>query len=148
MADHVGTRLGDLLDGAGARFGMDQTRRIGVVWRKWREIVGPEVAAHAQPSSLRKGVLRVRADSPAWANEIKYLGEEIRSRANEVAGSDVVSEVRLWVGTRDREGPSPPSEVRVAPPPPPPRERLSDPTEAVARARSVWLRSRSRNGPT
>lgn len=124
---------------------MDQARRVGVLWRRWPDIVGPDVAAHAQPSSLRKGVLRVRADSPVWANEIKYLVEEIRRRANEVAGTPVVAEVRLWVGAPDRErrdaparNPSPTSKVHDV-------ERPSDPVEAVTRARRSWVRRRSGN---
>jgi predicted nucleic acid-binding Zn ribbon protein len=113
--------------------------------------VGPEVAAHAQPSSLRDGVLRVRADSPVWATEIGYLGEEIRNRANAAAGRAVVTEVRVWTGPR-RSGEvtdTPPPE-RVAQPSVKPRRdpENDDPAAAMERARSAWAkRSRRRSTP-
>lgn len=123
---------------------MDSARRVGVLWRRWTEIVGDDVAAHAQPSSLRRGVLRIRADSPGWANEIKYLADEIRRRANEVAGAEVVTEVRLWVGPGERAGA--PDTGGAPAPAPAPRKRPDDPLEAVARARLSWLRRRRSGG--
>ena len=112
------------------------------MWGRWIEIVGPEVAKHAEPSSLRGGVLRVRTDSPAWATEISYLGEEIKRRANETVGRPLVDDVRVWTG------PGPMRAARAATRPGassaevPPRDLPDDPREALDRARKAWLRRR------
>ena len=101
-ADPVALR--DLLGGATAKLGMRDPVATGRIWRAWPEIVGPAIAARAEPTSLRDGVLRVRAESPAWATEISYLADEIRRRADDVVGRGTVTEVRVWTG--------PPSEPR------------------------------------
>lgn len=90
--------LRDLLSGFGARIGMQDTRAIGAIWSRWTEIAGDSIAANAEPTSLRNGILRIRATSPGWATELTYLATEIVQRANNVAGRGVVREVRIWTG--------------------------------------------------
>jgi len=145
MKDDIPPRLGDLLDTSTRGAGIEDAAGTGTVWNKWSAIVGPDIALHAEPSSLRGGVLRVRADSPAWATELGYLGEEIRRRANEVVGTDLVAEVRVWTG---------PGRIRSAPPArkTPPlavvkaHDRDVDPVKAFQRAFQAW-RNRRRGAP-
>ena len=139
------TPLGSLLSGAAGRFGLDDASAVGSVWRRWVDLVGDDVAAHCEPTSLRSGVLRIRADSPVWAHEVGYLAEEIKGRANALLGRDAVTEVRIWSGpsktARGNRGggaapPDPetdPKPVQVAP---------ADPMTALERARGAWLSRR------
>ena len=90
--------LRDALEVVTRRLGLNQALETGALWARWTEVVGPTIAARAQPSSLRRGVLRVRADSPVWATEIGYLSAEIQDRINELLGSGLVTEVRVWTG--------------------------------------------------
>jgi hypothetical protein len=90
------TRLSDVLRSEGHRLGIESAVEIGTLFRRWSLIVGEKVAAHARPSSLREGVLRVRAESPVWATEISYFAPEIARRANDEVGRAVVKEVRVW----------------------------------------------------
>lgn len=91
-------RLGELLGTVGSRAGIGDSKATAIVWAKWAEIVGAAVAGNAEPTSLRDGVLRVRATTPTWATELTYLGGEIRARANALVGREVVREVRVWTG--------------------------------------------------
>jgi predicted nucleic acid-binding Zn ribbon protein len=126
----------------GRKLGLDHPREVGVVWDRWRAIVGEDIAAHAEPSSLRGGLLRVRTDSPAWATEIGYLADEIRKKANETVGRELVTEVRVWTGPGAIQGrgraSGASSGAREAPRAPLPE----DPEEALQRARRAWLRRR------
>lgn len=137
--------LGSLLSGAAGRFGLDDAGAVGTVWRKWLDLVGPDVAAHCEPTSLRSGLLRIRADSPVWAHEVGYLAEEIKGRVNGLLGRDAVTEVRIWSGpsnTRERPGRAQPraggndagSESEEPLP--------EDPLAALERARGAWLSKR------
>ncbi len=133
--------LSQVLARVGERAGLGRSAlEAGRLWSSWRTIVGDAVAAHAQPSSLREGVLRIRADSPVWATEVGYLAETIRARTNEVLGRDVVAEVRVWTGPRERvdadaeTAERPPSRVDLD------EARSTDPTTAFARARKAWRR--------
>ncbi|MDQ3982021.1 MAG: DUF721 domain-containing protein [Actinomycetota bacterium] len=138
-------RLKDLLRGATAGLGIPAPEATGRVWARWMEIVGPAVAAHAEPTSLKGGVLRVRADSPAWATEIGYLADEIRSRVNALTGAALVSEVRVWTGPAPSHGavPQAPAEDPAASAQDTEREAAKDPAEALERARRAWAKRRS-----
>jgi hypothetical protein len=134
-------RLADLLEPAARRAGIDDGARTGQVWSKWSSIVGPEIALHAEPSSLRGGTLRVRADSPAWATELGYLGDEIKRRTNEIVGAALVKEVQVWTGPgRIRSAPAVPPPVQPGPAEGAPRD--IDPRAAFQRAFQAWRRGR------
>ena len=78
--------IGKVLDEQTRRFGMGEAKQVGELFSSWPRIVGPAMAAHVEPVSLRKGVLKLVADSPTWATEITYLSEQIRKQANEALG--------------------------------------------------------------
>lgn len=141
----IPARLKDLLGGVGARMGLEDARATGLLWARWAEIVGDAVATNAEPTSLKKGVLRVRATSPVWAQELTYLTAEIRARANAIAGSEAVREVRIWTGpgevaqatARPLAGVQDGSDVRAADDPP------RDLPTAFERAHEAWARRRA-----
>jgi predicted nucleic acid-binding Zn ribbon protein len=140
--------LRGLLGSAAAGYGLDDALSAGTLWKRWSEVVGPDVAAHAEPTSLRGGVLRIRADSPVWAHEIGYLAEEIKRRANETLGRVAVSEVKVWnaPGSPARAHPEKaPADADVAS-----AEREldldQDPLEALEKARSAWVTKRRGRG--
>jgi hypothetical protein len=143
-------RIKDALAPLGRRLGLRSPAESARVFSRWKEVVGSDVAAHARPSSLKNGVLRIAADSSVWTTEISYLADDIKTRANEVAGAEVVSEVRVWTGSGDRRRPpgstsegtsaahSEHSERAARKPPP------DSPEEALARARNAWSEARLR----
>jgi hypothetical protein len=143
-------RIKDALAPLGRKLGLRSPAEAARVFARWDEVVGREIANHARPSSLKHGVLKIAADSSVWTTEISYLAEEIKSRANEVAGTKVVSEVRVWTSSRSREklgGTRPPSSEPV----PSGLNRADEkpsadsPEEALARARNAWEEARFRS---
>ena len=139
--DSAPKKLRDILDPFARRVGMDAGAATGRVWSEWPSIVGPDIADHAEPTSLRRGVLRIRTDSPVWATELTYLSEEIRRRVNDALGRDEVTGVKIWTGPGklQRAAPSAPSRR-------PPERRndaaATDPMTALGRARAAWDRAR------
>ena len=136
-------RIKDVLKELGGHMGIKAPAETAALWSRWRDIVGSAVADHASPSSLRDGVLKVRVDSPGWATEMGYMAGEIRSRINAALGSAAVSEVRVWVGSKDDAAGQPSSTaVKRGSAPRPRRPRPdADPLEAFERARGAWLKS-------
>ena len=134
--------LRELITSAGRGLGLADAVATGRLWARWADIVGRGVADHAEPTSLRAGVLRVRTDSPAWATEISYLGEEIRRRSNDALGRPLVTEVRVWTAPRrvGKEGGSRP--VPAPRPDHPAAAPTGDPEVALRRARAAWERRR------
>jgi predicted nucleic acid-binding Zn ribbon protein len=91
--------LGELL--ARVRGRRDWARRLegARVHERWREIAGDELARHVQPVRLLGGVLVVRAASPAWATQVRYLSGELLTRANAVLGDGSVRQITVTAQT-------------------------------------------------
>lgn len=68
------------------------------VHTEWQEIAGEQLARHTEPVRLHGGVLVVRASSPAWATQVRYLARELAARANAVLGEGQVRQVTLIAG--------------------------------------------------
>ena len=74
----------------------------GVVFGNWCDLVGEEVAEHAQPVALRDGELTVRASSTAWATQLRLLQSKLLARIAAGVGDGVVKRMRI-------QGPTAPS---------------------------------------
>jgi predicted nucleic acid-binding Zn ribbon protein len=90
-------RVGESLDGVVRKLGVARAAAIDVVFARWAEVVGDAVAAHAQPTVLRRGTLVVAVDDPAWATELRFLATDIARRCCELAGPDAVSRIDVKV---------------------------------------------------
>jgi len=67
------------------------------VFARWPELVGDLIASHAQPARIRDGELLIEADSPEWASELQWMGEEILNQIRTKLGSDEITEVAIRV---------------------------------------------------
>jgi predicted nucleic acid-binding Zn ribbon protein len=70
------------------------------LFSRWDELVGGDVAAHAQPLSLLRGTLVVGVDAPAWATHLRYLEADLVSRLEGVLGAGQVARVEVRVHPR------------------------------------------------
>ena len=66
----------------------------GVVGR-WREVVGDQVADHCEPETFEDKVLVVRADSTAWATQVRLLTPQLLERLAREVGEGVVETVTV-----------------------------------------------------
>ncbi len=83
--------IGDLLDEQGWQL----AAATGSVFGRWAQIVGPELAAHTAPESLRDGELTVQADSTAWATQLRLLASQLVRRLNAELGDQTVVKVKV-----------------------------------------------------
>ncbi|MGH3918358.1 MAG: DUF721 domain-containing protein [Pseudonocardiaceae bacterium] len=67
----------------------------GVVFGRWAQLVGAEVAEHAQPVSLQDGELTVQASSTAWATQLRLLQRHLVARITAGVGPGVVTRLRV-----------------------------------------------------
>ncbi len=74
----------------------------GSVLGRWPQIVGPDIAEHCAPVSFEQGLLVVRAESTAWATQLRLLASSLLARLTSEAGEGVVTDLRIV-------GPSAPS---------------------------------------
>jgi predicted nucleic acid-binding Zn ribbon protein len=87
--------VGDAVQGLVDHRQWRQPLSIGTIVAVWPRVVGPEVAAHTEPESVADGVLVVRADSTAWATQLRLLTTAIAARLAEELGDDGITGVSV-----------------------------------------------------
>ena len=90
-------RVADDLDLLVKRFGTPSGTAGVSVFTRWEEAVGPAVAAHAQPLSLRGTTLVVGVDGPAYATQLRMLTPQLLARLGEMAGPGSIDAVEVRV---------------------------------------------------
>jgi predicted nucleic acid-binding Zn ribbon protein len=103
--------LGAALAGLVAERGWQEAVSVGGVLGRWDQVVGSDVAAHCRPETFEDGVLTVRADSTAWATQVRLLTATLLRRLADEVGDGTVTKVVV----RGPSGPSWRRGPRVAP---------------------------------
>ena len=62
---------------------------------RWPQLVGPDVADHCIPVSLRDGELTLQAESTAWATQMRLLTHSVLTRIETEVGAGVVTEITV-----------------------------------------------------
>jgi predicted nucleic acid-binding Zn ribbon protein len=103
--------LGTALAGLVVERGWEESVSVGGVLGRWDTVVGTDVAAHCRPETFENGVLTVRADSTAWATQVRLLTATLLRRLADEVGEGTVTKVVV----RGPSGPSWRRGPRVAP---------------------------------
>ncbi|HMC40620.1 MAG TPA: DUF721 domain-containing protein [Acidimicrobiales bacterium] len=90
-------KLSELLDSTTRRLGGPSASTASTVFAHWEEIVGTDIAAHARPVSLHRGILVVAVDHPAWATQLRYMTADLLTRIGDAVGGADVAEIHLRV---------------------------------------------------
>lgn len=94
--------LGDVLGEMVRNQGWDDRLAASRVFTDWAQIVGPEVAQHCQVHEFADGIVHIRADSTAWAKELKLLAPRLVAKLNDELGDGQV----LRIDVRGPQAPS------------------------------------------
>jgi predicted nucleic acid-binding Zn ribbon protein len=103
--------LGSTVDRLVTERGWEAPVAVGGVIGRWDCVVGPDIAGHCVPVSFDDGVLTVRAESTAWATQVRLLAPTLLRCLAEEVGEGTVTRVVVHGPTAPswRRGP------RVAP---------------------------------
>lgn len=79
----------------------------GAVFAQWSDVVGEQIAEHAEPTALRDGVLSVAAESTAWATQLRMVQRQLLAKIAAAVGDGVVTSLRITgpAGPSWRKGP-------------------------------------------
>jgi predicted nucleic acid-binding Zn ribbon protein len=86
------------LDALSKRLGLTGSQGLGRLFAGWTDIVGAAMAEHVQPVRIDASALVVTVDHPAWATQVRRLGDTLLDRAAAHAG--VERPARLEVRVR------------------------------------------------
>lgn len=100
-------QISAVVDRMATEHGWDDDLAVHGVVARWGQIVGRDINEHVQPEHYDDGVLTVRADSTAWATQMRMLAAQLMKRLNDEigAGSVVRIEVRGPQSRSWRKGP-------------------------------------------
>jgi predicted nucleic acid-binding Zn ribbon protein len=81
--DHGPRPIDASLEAVSEKLGMADGRGVGRLFSRWPEIVGPALAEHVQPVRLDTQSLVVMVEHPAWATQVRRLGDALLDRVAE-----------------------------------------------------------------
>lgn len=85
--------LGSLVEKMTTEHGWSAPVSIGGVVGRWREIVGDDLADHCEIETFDEATLVLRADSTAWATQLRLLQPQLERRLAEEVGEGVVETI-------------------------------------------------------
>lgn len=93
------SRVGESLDRISKRLGGPKAQTAAAVFEqgRWQGLVGPDIAAHAKPVTLRGGVLTLAVDDPAWAAQLKFMTDQLVARISQATDTGEIREIHLRV---------------------------------------------------
>ena len=62
---------------------------------KWKEVVGPQVAASTGAERVRDGILFVCCKSSMWSSELSFYKDDIVKRLNAAVGRNLITDIRF-----------------------------------------------------
>jgi predicted nucleic acid-binding Zn ribbon protein len=67
----------------------------GTVLGQWASVVGQQIADHATPTALIDGVLKVSAESTAWATQLRIMQAQLLAKIAAAVGDGVVTTLKI-----------------------------------------------------
>ena len=90
----IGSMLGPVL----ADLGLETTQAAFRILELWEDVVGPEIAKHCRPVSVRRGVLEAEVDSSVWCQQLQMQRPQLLAGLREALGPEAPSDLRFRVG--------------------------------------------------
>ena len=87
--------LGALTGALARKRGWSEKVAEGTVFGRWSQVVGDDIAVHAEPTTLEEGVLAIAAESTAWATQLRMMQPQILAKINAAVGHGVVKSLRI-----------------------------------------------------
>jgi hypothetical protein len=91
-------RVKDVLTGTMKSLGLTKQYNSQSVIVHWQEIAGDEIASHAWPISIQRGVLLLAVNNPVWSHHLMMLRPVIIEKINRFLNDKLVFDIRFQAG--------------------------------------------------
>ena len=88
-------RLAEAVDALLAEQGWSTANAVAGLIARWSDVVGADLADHVTPESFTDGRLLLRADSTAWATQVRLLLPQLRIVIDRAVGSGLVADISV-----------------------------------------------------
>jgi hypothetical protein len=93
-------RIGAALDVVMRGLGAPEASGVHLVFDRWSEVVGENLAARTRPLRIERDHLVLAVDEPAIATHVRFLQGELLARLAELLGPGRVTAIDLRVGPK------------------------------------------------
>ena len=134
--------ISSILEGLARRLGLESKLLESRLRRDWVSIVGEPIASNTWPDQIRYKKLYLLVHNSVWLHQLTFLKPTLIQKLNQVAGSEVVTDIVLKIGElpeADRAPASP--EALHAAAPPASAELLAEISEHVTAIQDPDLRN-------
>jgi predicted nucleic acid-binding Zn ribbon protein len=91
--------IGPIVKKIVSRLGLEGLATSSRVFEVWNSVVGPAIARHAQPYSLRDGTLIVNVESSVWLSQLdRYRKGQIKEKLNQSLPQPIVNRIIFRFG--------------------------------------------------
>ena len=91
--------MGTLVPSVMKALGLEKRLQESQVFYLWQQIVGADVARHAQPISLRNGILAIAVDHPIWLQELQRFRKTLLlQKIQEHVGKKAIRDISFRIG--------------------------------------------------
>ncbi len=95
-------KIGEILPSILSRMGVIKGIEQGKAVVFWENIVGNDIARHAKPFKVKKGILYVEVTSSVWVHELQMMEPEIRNRINKYLEKNIINKIRFYPARSSR----------------------------------------------
>lgn len=68
---------------------------LAAIQLRWKDVVGPAIAAVAEPVSEKQGVLRVECSEAVWVEELTMMESDLLARLREQLGPSAPQAIKF-----------------------------------------------------
>ena len=87
--------LGEALKGVISERGWSTEVNVHLLLGRWPALVGSTNAQHTAPESFVAGVVTVRADSTAWASQLRLMAPQLLAKLNAALGEGTIKRIMV-----------------------------------------------------
>ena len=91
--------IASVLSGVARRHGMESRLLEHKLLRNWPAIAGEPVASHTRPDQIKFKKLYLVVENSVWVQHLTFLKPELVARVNAAAGSAMITDVVMRVGS-------------------------------------------------
>lgn len=95
-------RVKDIMSGTLKSLGLTKQYNAQSAIVHWQEIAGEEIASHAWPISIQRGVLLLAVNSPVWSHHLMMLKPVLLEKINTFLNEKLVYDIRFQAGNLEK----------------------------------------------
>jgi len=84
------------------KLGLHQKFRVEMIFYRWDELVGSDIAAHTRPISMNHNLLFVAVNNSVWSHHLSLMKEDLIRKVNNFAQMKVVNDIKFQAGSIQR----------------------------------------------